>query len=72
MALREHRRLLGKTIRRYREQCGWTQERLAEKADLTSKYLGEVERGAVNISVDTLLRLAKALRIRVHDLTRGF
>jgi len=72
VALREHRRILGQTIRIHRESAALTQERLAEKADLTAKYLGEVERGLVNISVDALLRIARALKIRVNDLTRGF
>ena len=72
MALREHRRILGQTIRDYREKAALTQEKLAEKADLTPKYLGEVERGLVNISVDALVRIARALRIRVNDLIREF
>lgn len=72
MALREHRRILGQTIRSSREKAGFTQEKLAEKAELTGKYLGEVERGIVNISVDALVRIARALRVRVNDLTRGF
>lgn len=71
MAHREHRRVLGLTIRSYREKASFTQERLAEKADLTPKYLGEVERGLVNISVDALVRIASALRVKVNDLTRG-
>lgn len=70
MARREHRKVLGQTIRRYREGAALTQERLAEKSDLTSKYLGEVERGVANISVDALLRIAKALGLRLNDLTR--
>ena len=70
MARREHRKVLGQTIRPHREGAGLTQERLAEKSHLTSKYLGEVERGVANISVDTLLRIAKALGLRLNDLTR--
>jgi len=42
---------------------------LAEKADLSYKYLGEVERGVVNISLDSLVRIAKALRVKLRDLT---
>jgi len=45
-----------------------SQEKLAEKADLSYKYLGEVERGQVNISLDSLTRIAKALGVRVRDL----
>lgn len=48
-----------------------SQEILAEKAELSPKYVGEVERGTVNISVDALVRIARALRLRVNDLTRG-
>ena len=62
---------MGKTIREYREKAAFTQEKLAEKADLTPKYLGEVERGLVNISVDALMRIAKALGVHVVDLLRS-
>lgn len=48
-----------------------SQERLAEKSDLSPKYLGEVERGVVNISLDALMRIAKALRVGVPDLVDG-
>ncbi len=72
MAHREHRRALGGNLRTYRERAGLTQEKLAEKAELSPKFLGEVERGTVNVSVDVLARLAHALKIPVNDLTRGF
>lgn len=72
MAAQHHRRILGETIRTRRKLAALSQESLAERADLTAKFLGEVERGYVNISVDALARIAKALRIGVHDLTRGF
>jgi transcriptional regulator with XRE-family HTH domain len=45
-----------------------SQEKLAEKADLSYKYVGEVERGYVNISLDSLVRIARALGIRLRDL----
>ena len=45
---------------------------MAEKADLSPKFLGEVDRGSVNISVDALARLAAALKVTVNELTRGF
>jgi transcriptional regulator with XRE-family HTH domain len=48
-----------------------SQEKLAEKADLSYKYLGEVERGVVNISLDSLARIAKALKVKVQDLLDG-
>ena len=39
-----------------------------KKAELNSTYVSEVERGRVNISLDSLIRIAKALRVRVRDL----
>ena len=48
-----------------------SQEKLAEKADLNPKYVSEVERGRVNISLDALLRIAKALNVSLTELIRG-
>ena len=63
-----YRRTVGQQIRAYRREAGLTQEKLAEKAGLSYKYLGEVERGVVNVSLDSLMRLAKALKVKVADL----
>lgn len=63
-----HRRTVGETIRAYRKQAGFTQEKLAEKADLHHNFIGEVERGNMEISLGSLLKIAKALRVRVSDL----
>jgi len=47
-----------------------TQERLGELASLNPKYIGEVERTEKTISVDALVRVAKALKVRLRDLVR--
>ena len=47
-----------------------SQERLAEKAELHPVYMGKVERGEQWISLHALLRVAKALGVRGHDLLR--
>jgi len=44
-----------------------TQERLGELADLNPKYIGEVERGMKNISVDALIRIAAATKTPVRN-----
>jgi transcriptional regulator with XRE-family HTH domain len=64
----QHRRFVGETIRTYRKQAGLTQEKLAEKADLHHNFIGEVERGNMEISLGSLLKIAKALGVRVRDL----
>jgi len=66
----KHRVLLGGNIRACRKVAGLTQERLSEKADLDSKYFSEVECGAVNISVDSLVKISKALKIPLSNLTK--
>jgi len=63
-----HRRVLGEKIRACRKQTGLTQEKLAEKADLHHNFIGEVERGNMEISLTSLLKIAKALKVRVRDL----
>lgn len=55
------RRNVGLQIRSVRKARGLTQEELAEKADLSYKYIGELERGQVNVSLDSLQRIADAL-----------
>ena len=67
-AKQKHRRLLGERIRIFRKDAGFSQEVLAEKADLHHNYVGELERGEKAATIDSLLKIAKALRIRVRDL----
>ena len=59
---------MGETIRLYRKGQGLSQEALAEKADLHHNYVGELERGEKAATVDTLLKIAKALGVKVRDL----
>ena len=57
-------------MRSYRKQIGLTQEKLAEKSDLHHNFIGEVERGNMEISLSSLLKISKALGIRVRDLVK--
>ena len=66
-----HRQLLGKRVRLYRKLNRFTQEKLAEKAELAPSYISDVERGRVNISVDALHRIAKAMDVGIRDLFEG-
>jgi len=54
-------RKIGQNIRTQREQRGWSQEALAEKAGLHDRTVGKAERGKMNFSVLILLRLSAAL-----------
>ena len=57
-------------LRRERYAKGLTQEDLADRAGLSARYLGSIERGTVSASVTVLGRLAQALRIDPCDLIR--
>ena len=65
-----HGQVIGDAIRVRRKRAGLTQERLAESAKLNPKYLGEVERGEKIISIEALLRIAKALKTAVKEFFR--
>ncbi len=63
-----HPKIIGEAIRRFRRRAKMSQEKLAEKADLHPVYIGELERGEEVASVYALIRIAKALGVRVRDL----
>ena len=67
-ARERNRQLLGQNIRLAREAKGWTQEELAEQGDLDRSYIGSIERGERNISFTTLLKLARALKVKLAQL----
>ena len=68
-AVKHVRKFLGQRLRALRKQHGLSQERLGERAGLSGKFIGEVERGEKSISIDSLYRVAQALEIPLRDLT---
>ena len=58
----------GKNVRRLRDASGFTQERLADKADLDPTYISGIERGVRNPTLLIILRLAKALGVPLSEL----
>ncbi len=55
-------------LRQLRVERGWSQEQLAERAELNRSYLGQVERGRAIPSLITLNKLATALEIRLSSI----
>jgi len=64
----ELRKLVGSRIRELRRARGLTQESLGERAGLSYKFIGEVERGMANPTLDTLAGIATALDVDVPEL----
>lgn len=59
---------LGKKIRRLRKRQDVSQEALAEKAGIHRTYMGKIERGESNPPVQTVNKIAKALKVDISDL----
>jgi transcriptional regulator with XRE-family HTH domain len=67
-ALADVRARLGERVRRIRLDRGMTQEEVAERCGLSYKFVGEVERGTANPSLETLDKLATALGVELGHL----
>jgi transcriptional regulator with XRE-family HTH domain len=52
---------IGKAIQRHRRSRGYTQSQLAESAKLSLKYVGQIERGSANVSIEVIERIAAVL-----------
>ena len=61
-------RALGEAVLAERKRGGLSQERLAEKANLTRNYVGDIERAETEVTIEALAKIAKALKCRVRDL----
>lgn len=61
---------LGKRIRSLRQSKGWTQEQLAEYADLHVSYIVLLEKGANRATIETLDKLSKAFGLSISDLVQ--
>lgn len=62
---------LGRTVRELRASAGYSQERFAAKIKVHRTFMGTIERGNTNPSLDTIERLAKGLGMSVWELMRS-
>lgn len=70
---KRHRALtaFGLAVRCARVEKGYTQEKLAERADLDPTYISGIERGVRNASLLSLVRVAKGLGVPLSELCKG-
>jgi XRE family transcriptional regulator, regulator of sulfur utilization len=64
-------RRLGARIRELRSKRKWSQEQLAEACRLHWTYVGQVERGERNLTLQSIEALAKGLDMRISDLFKA-
>ena len=62
----------GVSIRKRRRELGLSQEELADRASLHRTYIGDIERGARNVALENVEKLAEALEISISDLFANY
>ena len=62
---------IGERIKEVRESLGWTQEKLADEADLSKGFLSDVENNKRDISSTNVLKIANAMGASLEYLMRG-
>jgi len=68
--MRSIQQQFGARVRDLRKKRGWTQERLAEVAGRHWTYIGGIERGERNVTLEVVADIARALDVEVGDLFR--
>lgn len=61
---------LGERLRKLRKQKGLSQEQLGELAGLHTNYIGQIERGEKNLTIQTLERVVSALQVSLEEVFR--
>ena len=59
---------VGQRIRNYRTQLGWSQEKLAELSGCHPTYIGQLERGEKNATLESIEKIASAINIPLSKL----
>ncbi|MDI3290659.1 helix-turn-helix transcriptional regulator [Polyangium sp. 15x6] len=62
---------MGRIVRDRREALGLTQEELGERCNLHRTYIGSIERGERNLSLQNIERIAHALGILAWELVQA-
>ena len=60
--------MFGRRVRKLREALGESQDAFALRVGLGRSYFGRVERGEVNVSLETIERIAKGLKVKLATL----
>ena len=61
-------KIIGQRIRNYRTQKGLSQEKLAEVAGCHPTYIGQLERGEKNATLESVEKIASAMDISLSEL----
>lgn len=62
---------IGQRLRQRRTKLGLTREKMAELADIGTGYYGQLEVGTSQMSVDTLIKLSRSMRLPMEYILLG-
>jgi len=60
--------LMGRRIQELRKARGYSQEKIADKADISPTYLSRIECGKENPTLDMLIKLSRALGVEMWEM----
>lgn len=60
--------IFGKNLKNLRKSRGLTQEKLAELSNLDRSYISDIEGGRVNVSLESIYKIAIGLEVEIVDL----
>ena len=66
----QYRKRVAKNVRAYRKKMALSQESLAERADMHWTFISGVERSKYNLSLSSLVRIAKGLGREPYELLK--
>ena len=62
------RKRFGAVVQDHRKARGYSQESFADACGLHRTYIGAIERGERNVSIDNIARIAETLGVQIADL----
>ncbi len=71
MQAADYHRRLGERIRKLRNQRRWSQEEFAAICKINRSYMGRIERGELNLTLDSLEKIGKGIGLTVSALLKG-
>ncbi len=69
--MKDIKALLGENIKNHRLECKFSQEELADLCSLHRTYIGSVERGERNVSLENIVSISRALGVSPSILLKG-
>ena len=71
MTVTKVRKAFGQRVRGFRLAKGYSQEKFADIVGLHRTYIGAVERGEQNVSIDNIAKIAKSLKVSLEDMFKN-